>query len=77
MALAETIVLFAGLYFVVGAVIAIAFLVLGASRLDSSASGSSLLFRITVFPGCAVLWPYILLRWLSGRKINQPIEDHE
>lgn len=77
MALAETIVLFAGVYFAVGAVIAVAFLVLGVSRLDTSASGSGFLFRMTVFPGCVALWPYIFLRWLSGKKINQPIEDHE
>lgn len=74
MALAETIVLFTGIYFAIGAVVSIGFLTFGAARLDASAAGSGLLFRITAFPGCAVLWPYIVLRWLSGRKINQPIE---
>ena len=74
MALAETIVLFAGLYFAIGALVALAFLVFGASRLDEAASGAGVFFRIAVFPGCVALWPYIILRWLSGRKINQPVE---
>lgn len=74
MALAETIVLFAGLYFGVGAAVALAFLIFGAPRLDHAASGAGLFFRIAVFPGCVALWPYIILRWLSGRKINRPVE---
>ena len=77
MALVETIVLVAGLYFAVGALVALAFLIFGAARLDASARGAGFFFRLAVFPGCAALWPYIVLRWLSGRKINQPIEDQE
>ena len=75
--LAETIVLCAGIYFAIGAAVALAFLVFGASRLDASAAGAGFFFRLAVFPGCAVLWPYVVLRWLSGRRINQPVEDRE
>ncbi len=74
MQFAETIVLGAGIYFGIGAVVALAFLALGAPRLDAAAAGSGFFFRLAVFPGCAALWPYVLGRWLSGRKINRPAE---
>ena len=73
-AFAETIVLGAGLYVAAGAVVARAFLLRGAGRVDAAASGAGFFFRAAVFPGCVALWPYIVLRWLSGRKINQPVE---
>lgn len=68
MALAETIVLFTGLYFAIGALVALAFLLFGAARVDKAASGAGFFFRAIAFPGCVALWPYIVLRWLSGRK---------
>lgn len=67
----------AALYLGVGAVISIAFLALGVGRLDAAAKGASLLFRPFIFFGCVLLWPYIVLRWLSWRRINQPIEGRE
>ena len=77
MELAQTIVLSAGIYLGIGAAVALAFLVFGASRLDASAAGAGFFFRLAVFPGCVVLWPYVVLRWFSGRRINQPIGDRE
>ncbi|MEO1135929.1 MAG: hypothetical protein AAFW68_04845 [Pseudomonadota bacterium] len=73
MVLAQMIVYFAALYFAIGAVVGLIFLALGVSRLDAAAKGAGVFFRVTIFAGCAVLWPYIVLRWLSGKVINQPI----
>jgi len=77
MALAETIVSCFGVYFIIGAVVAILFLTFGVSRIDEAAKGASRLFRPTIFFGCVVLWPFVILRMLSMKKINKPIEDHE
>lgn len=75
MALAEAFLLCLGGYFAAGVVIAILFLAFGVSRLDQAADGASLFFRPMIFLGCVVLWPFVVVRTLSMRKINQPIEE--
>ena len=77
MMLAQTIVTGIAIYFGIGAVIATLFLWFGVSKLDDSAKGASAFFRPMVFLGCATLWPFIVLRWLSGRRINQATEAQE
>lgn len=63
-----------GGYMGAGLLIGILFLWIGAGRLDHAARGSSIFFKILTLPGAALLWPYILLRWASGRVINAPLE---
>jgi hypothetical protein len=65
------------IYFLFGAVVALAFLVFFVSRLDEAARGASALFRPAIFVGCATLWPFLIIRIITGRKINAPIEEHE
>jgi len=77
MALAESIVTALAIYFSVGAVVAILFLVFGVAKLDDSAKGAGIFFRPMIFLGCISLWPFIVIRWLSGRRINQPTEGAE
>ena len=77
MVLAQIIVYSLAAYFAVGILVAILFLALGVARIDEAAKGAGLKFRATIFLGCVALWPIVLIRWLSGRKINQPIEDQE
>jgi hypothetical protein len=72
MALAETIVVCLGVYFGTGVIVAILFLSFGVSRIDHAAKGASPFFRPMVFLGCVALWPYIILRFVSLKKINQP-----
>ena len=62
-------------WFGIGAVLAVLFLTFGVNRIDASAKGASLFFRPMIFLGCAMLWPAILIRWLSGVKINEHDED--
>ncbi len=76
MVLAETIVICLSVYFGVGVIVAILFLGFGVSRVDHAAKGASPLFRPMVFLGCVALWPYIILRFLSLKTINQP-EDSQ
>ena len=77
MAMAEMVVVCLAGYFGIGIVVAFIFVVFFAHRLDHSAQGASFLFRPMIFFGCVALWPFIILRILSMRKINSPIEDEQ
>ncbi len=61
------------LYISLGIAFATAFVTIGVSRVDSQAIGSSLGFRILVFPGSVAFWPLLLRRW-TGRKSEPPEE---
>lgn len=53
-------------YAAAGAVFALAFLVLGLTRIDNGAKGAGLAFRLLILPGLIALWPLMLIRWISG-----------
>lgn len=59
------------LYAAAGVVFAVAFLLLGITRIDNGAKGAGLGFRLLLIPGLIALWPLMLIRWLSG---GQPHE---
>lgn len=61
------------LYVSLGVSFAIAFVTIGVSGVDSQAIGSSLGFRILIFPGSVAFWPLLLRRW-TGRKSEPPEE---
>jgi len=52
-----------------GVLVAVPFLAFGVSRVVDGAAGSSLLFRLMMLPGAALLWPVVLRRWITaGRR---------
>ena len=53
------------LYVAVGAVTAVAFVIVGVTRVQPAPV--SLGARILILPGAAALWPYVLLRWIGTR----------
>jgi hypothetical protein len=53
-------------YFAIGALVALAFVLFGITRVDEAAKGSSIAFRALVLPGCAALWPIVVYRWVRG-----------
>jgi hypothetical protein len=59
-------------YLALGALFALAFVLVLAPRLDPAARGSSVGFRLVIFPSVALLWPLLASRWLRGRY--KPIE---
>lgn len=75
--MAEMLLVGAALWLGVGALIALPVLAFGVGRLDHGAEGASIWFRLALLPGVILLWPAIVLRVLSGRKVNQPIADHD
>ena len=56
------------LYAVLGAVIALAFVTFGIARVLPAGTPVTLGARVLLWPGAALLWPYVLLRWVKGRR---------
>ena len=68
----EAILLIAGIYFLIGAVFAVPFVLKGAKVIDPAAVEGSLGFKLMILPGVALFWPLLLKRWL---KKEQPSEE--
>jgi len=62
-----------GAYLACGIVFALAFVSLGAGRVDPHAKEGTWGFRLLIIPGAAALWPFLLSRWLRG--IHEPPEQ--
>jgi hypothetical protein len=60
-------------YAAIGFLFALAFVTVGVKRIDSQAVGSSLGFRLLIFPGSVAFWPMLLRRWLAGN--HEPPEE--
>lgn len=74
---AQAIWLAVAVYLSIGVLLGLIALVGGYSRLDHSAAGSSIWFRLIALPGVIGLWPAVLIRLLSGRRINAPLHTDE
>jgi hypothetical protein len=61
------------LYACIGLVFSLALVTIGVKRVDAQAVGSSLGFRLLIFPGCAAFWPLLLRRWTAGK--TEPPEE--
>jgi hypothetical protein len=55
------------LYALAGAVIALAFVTFGIARVLPAGTPVTPGARVLLFPGAALLWPYVLLRWVKAR----------
>ena len=55
------------LYVVLGALTALAFVTFGIGRVLPVGTPVTLGARVLLWPGAALLWPYVLLRWAKGR----------
>ncbi len=65
-ATAELLVDLCGLYASLGAIFGVAFLWRMVGRLDPAALHATWGFRVVVFPGVVLLWPFLLMRVLRG-----------
>jgi hypothetical protein len=70
----ELLVNLATVYAAIGLVFAVVFVFAGVGRIDESAKGAPLTFRLLIIPGVAALWPLMLMRWAGGRK--PPVEHN-
>lgn len=55
------------LYVAAGFATAVAFVVFGASRVLPHPAPLTVGARIMLLPGAALLWPYVLARWVTAR----------
>lgn len=63
---AQIIVLFSGLYGLVGILVAPILILWGAARFDVAAADSTRGFRLIVLPGAVLLWPLLLRRFIQA-----------
>jgi hypothetical protein len=66
MSVAEALVTATAAYAAAGGAFAIAFVTIGAGRLDERARGAPPGFRLVIVPGVVALWPFLAWRWLRG-----------
>jgi len=64
MAAATAILILAAAYLAIGIVVGVAFVARGIGRAMPGAGSVSAGARILILPGCALLWPVILRRWI-------------
>ncbi len=65
LAVANAIVTGAGVYLGVGFCFAALFVALGAPKIDPGAKGMPVRARLLILPGVALLWPLMLVKWLT------------
>ena len=63
------------IYGALGLVFALCFVTLGVGRIDPSAKGAGVGFRLMILPGAAALWPLLASRWLR-RGQAPPVENN-
>ncbi len=66
MSLAAIIVAAGELYAAIGVLVALGFVTIGILRAMPHAGPVTFGARILILPGAAVLWPWVLRRWIAG-----------
>lgn len=66
-AIANLILILAGIYLFAGLCFYLAFIFKWAGQLDENTIGSSLGFKLLILPGIVFLWPFILGKWKQSR----------
>ena len=57
-----------GLYFAVGLLFAIAFILKGLGKVDIAASDTGIVFKLLIVPGLMVLWPFFIYKWIKSTQ---------
>jgi hypothetical protein len=70
MILVKIILMLALVYGLLGLLFAIFFLARGMEKIDTSAHGSGLGFRLIILPGTIALWPVLLSKWMKEKKTD-------
>lgn len=64
----QAILILAMAYLIAGAVFVIPFLIKGITKVDESAHGGSIGFKIIIIPGVIVFWPVLLRKWVNKKR---------
>jgi hypothetical protein len=65
---AEVILYICLVYSLCGLAVGVPFVLRGVDRVDASARGASVGFRLLILPGTAALWPLMAAKWIKARK---------
>ena len=68
MFVAEVILLIALAYVLCGLAVGVPFVLRGVDRVDTSAQGASLGFRLLILPGTVALWPLMATKWIKAPR---------
>ena len=68
LALAESLVTGLALYGLVGILVGLLIVTIGAARIDPAARGMPLQARAIIFPGAALLWPLMLAKLFTQKE---------
>ena len=49
-------------YLVIGMIVSLPFAFMWSERIDPAVQSSTLGFKLLIIPGCALLWPYLLMK---------------
>jgi hypothetical protein len=63
---AEFTLLIALAYVLCGLAVGVPFVLRGVDRVDASAQGASLGFRLLILPGTVALWPLMATKWVKA-----------
>ena len=72
LAIVQTGIWIVKIYFLIGLIFAVPFVIFGVQRMDPAAKGSGIFFRLVIIPGVTVFWPLLLKRLIA--KQQTPIE---
>jgi len=70
--MAKALVIALEAYTLLGALFAVAFVATGVHRIDPTARGAGVAFRLLIFPGSMAFWPMLLLRLARGMHAPPP-----
>lgn len=71
--IASWLVMFVGIYVLIGILFAPFFVIKGVGAIDAVAVRGTRLFRLFIVPGVIAFWPYLAKRWLGGA--TEPPEE--
>ena len=64
----EVILIIVSIYLLLGVLFVVPFLLKGLTKVDSSAHGGTIGFKIIIIPGVIVFWPALLSKWIKAVK---------
>jgi hypothetical protein len=64
----STALLIFGVYLAVGLIVGVSFALRGVDRVDPVVTGSPIMFRTVILPGCVALWPVVCWKWWSATQ---------
>ncbi|MEL6328191.1 MAG: hypothetical protein AAFR38_00900 [Planctomycetota bacterium] len=74
---ATWVLLLLGIYVALGLLAGLAFVLMGAARVDPATRGTGWAFKLLILPGCVALWPLMVGRWVMTPPAPSPPADRD